>query len=62
MAEHALHPVFARLYARVAEMSERRGDAKNRRKLLTDRRGRVVEVGSGSGSNFAHYPTSISRV
>jgi hypothetical protein len=34
MAEHASHPVFARVYARVAEMSERRGGVAHRRKLL----------------------------
>jgi ubiquinone/menaquinone biosynthesis C-methylase UbiE len=62
MAEHASHPMFARIYARVAEMSERRGGAEHRRKLLTGLRGRVVEVGAGSGANFQHYPTSVSEV
>jgi ubiquinone/menaquinone biosynthesis C-methylase UbiE len=62
MAEHASHPVFARIYARVAEMSERRGGAAHRRKLLAGLRGRVVEVGAGSGANFQHYPTSVSEV
>jgi protein-L-isoaspartate O-methyltransferase len=62
MAEYASHPVFARIYARVAEMSERRGGAAHRRKLLAGLRGRVVEVGAGSGANFQHYPTSVSEV
>ena len=62
MAEHASHPVFARIYARVAEMSERRGGAEHRRKPLTGLQGRVVEVGAGSGANFQHYPTSVSEV
>jgi ubiquinone/menaquinone biosynthesis C-methylase UbiE len=62
MAEHASHPMFARIYARVAEMSERRGGAEHRRKLLADLQGRVVEVGAGSGANFQHYPTSVSEV
>jgi len=43
-------------------MSERRGGAEHRRKLLTGLRGRVVEVGAGSGANFQHYPTSVSEV
>jgi len=30
MAEHASHPAFARIYARVAEMSERRGGQSDR--------------------------------
>jgi ubiquinone/menaquinone biosynthesis C-methylase UbiE len=62
MAEHTSHPVFARIYTRVAEMSERRGGAAHRRKLLAGLRGRVVEVGAGSGANFQHYPTSVSEV
>jgi ubiquinone/menaquinone biosynthesis C-methylase UbiE len=62
MTEHAPHPVFARIYARVAEMSERRGGAEHRRKLLTGLAGRVVEVGAGSGANFRHYPSSVSEV
>jgi hypothetical protein len=62
MAEHASHPMFARIYARVAEISERRGGAEHRRKLLTGLQGRVVEVGAGSGANFRHYPTSVSEV
>jgi hypothetical protein len=47
-----------RIYARVAEIGERRGGAEHHRKLLTDLRGQVVEVGAGSGANFAHYPAS----
>ena len=62
MAEHASHPVCARIYARVAEISERRGGAEHRRKLLAGLQGRVVEVGAGSGANFQHYPTSVSEV
>jgi ubiquinone/menaquinone biosynthesis C-methylase UbiE len=58
----ATHPMFARVYAKVAEISERRGGAQHRRKLLADLRGRVLEVGAGSGANFQHYPTSVSEV
>ena len=38
--------------ARVAEMSERRGGAEHRRKLLSGLQGRVVEVGAGSGAKL----------
>ncbi len=62
MAECAAHPMFARVYARVAEISERRGGAEHRRKLLAGLRGRVIEVGAGSGANFKHYPSSVSGV
>jgi ubiquinone/menaquinone biosynthesis C-methylase UbiE len=56
------HPLFARIYTRVAEMSERRGGAAHRRELLAGLHGQVVEVGAGSGANFTHYPTSVSAV
>jgi protein-L-isoaspartate O-methyltransferase len=56
------HPIFARIYTKVAEMSERRGGAEHRHKLLAGLSGRVIEVGAGSGANFSHYPTSVSEV
>jgi len=56
------HPVFARTYTKVAEMSERRGGAEHRGRLLAGLSGRVVEVGAGSGANFAHYPTTVDEV
>jgi ubiquinone/menaquinone biosynthesis C-methylase UbiE len=62
MAKHPAHPVFARVYARVAEISERRGAAAHRRKLLAGLRDRVIEVGAGSGANFRHYPPSVAEV
>jgi ubiquinone/menaquinone biosynthesis C-methylase UbiE len=62
MVEHASHPMFARVYARVAEISERRGGGEHRQRLLAGLSGRVIEVGAGSGANFAHYPTTVSEV
>lgn len=56
------HPVFARVYTRFAEMSDRRGSAEHRRRLLAGLSGQVVELGAGSGANFAYYPTSVSEV
>jgi hypothetical protein len=43
-------------------MSERRGGAEHRRKLLAQLSGRVIEIEAGSGANFAHYPTTVSEV
>ncbi len=60
--ESIRHPIFARVYERIAEMSERRGGAEHRRKLLEGLSGRVIEVGAGSGANFAHYPSTVSEV
>ena len=62
MPEHVPHPVFARIYTRVAEIAERRGSAEHRRKLLAGLSGRVIEIGAGAGANFFHYPTSVSEV
>jgi len=56
------HPVFARVYERVAEIGERRGGAEHRQRLLAGLSGRVIEVGAGSGANFAHYPTTVDEV
>jgi ubiquinone/menaquinone biosynthesis C-methylase UbiE len=33
-----------------------------RRELLAGLHGEVVEVGAGNGLNFAHYPTTVTRV
>ncbi|MDB1090073.1 class I SAM-dependent methyltransferase [Streptomyces sp. ACA25] len=57
------HPVFARLYARVAGPAlERAGGDKHRRRLLAGLSGTVIEVGAGNGLNFPHYPPQVSRV
>lgn len=56
------HPVFARIYAKVAEMGERRGGAEHRQRLLAGLTGRVIEIGAGSGANFSHYPSTVSEV
>jgi ubiquinone/menaquinone biosynthesis C-methylase UbiE len=61
--EHAVkHPLFARAYARVAAHEDARGGAENREELLGGLRGRVVEIGAGVGSNFAHYPQGVTEV
>jgi ubiquinone/menaquinone biosynthesis C-methylase UbiE len=33
-----------------------------RRRLLADAAGRVVEIGAGTGLNFAHYPPAVTEV
>ncbi|HEY5192535.1 MAG TPA: class I SAM-dependent methyltransferase [Solirubrobacteraceae bacterium] len=62
MPEHSPHPVFARIYTRVAEIGERRGSAEHRQRLLAGLSGRVVEIGAGTGANFSHYPPAVSEV
>lgn len=53
------HPLFARFWKVVARgaMAGRDRDA-----LLAGLRGEVVEIGCGTGVNFAHYPPQVTRV
>lgn len=62
IAEEVRHPIFARVYERLARTAEGRGGAEHRRALLQGCGGRVIEIGAGSGANFAHYPASVSEV
>src|SRR5690606_4094190 len=55
------HPVFARWYAAAAPGMERLL-AQYRRALLAGLSGRVIEVGAGTGANFAHYPATVTEV
>lgn len=55
-------PLFARLYAAMAPRMDDDGLGALRSELLADLHGSVVEVGCGNGMNFAHYPSSVTRV
>jgi ubiquinone/menaquinone biosynthesis C-methylase UbiE len=55
-------PRFASGYPAAAERADRRGGAEHRRRLLQGLRGRVLELGAGSGRNFAHYPDTVTEV
>lgn len=56
------HPVFARVFGRLAATGERLGLAEVRARLLADAAGRLLEVGAGSGTNVAHDPPAVSQV
>ena len=56
------HPLFARAYARMSARHEPRGVAEHRRTLVEGLTGRVLELGAGTGLNFAHYPQSVREV
>lgn len=56
------HPVFARVWPRLAAAGERQGTAELRDRLLAGASGRVLEVGAGTGTNFGHYPPAVSDV
>jgi ubiquinone/menaquinone biosynthesis C-methylase UbiE len=62
MAGSHRHPIFARVYPRIARTAERGGAAEHRQTLLAGLRGRVIEVGAGHGLNFAYYPQTVTDV
>ena len=55
------YPVFARLWSLMSshEAAEIR---RHRDELLAGLSGRVIEVGAGVGTNFAHYPPTVEQV
>jgi SAM-dependent methyltransferase len=55
------HPVFARLWS-LASRHEPDRMRRHRDELLAGLSGRVIEVGAGAGSNFAHYPPTVEQV
>lgn len=59
---HLQHPRFARAYARAVEGMNGRGATKHRRALLAGLSGMVIEIGAGDGSNFEHYPPTVTEV
>lgn len=49
----------AALYDPFLSLGERRGMRARRRRLLSAARGRVLEIGAGTGLNLSHYPDQI---
>jgi ubiquinone/menaquinone biosynthesis C-methylase UbiE len=62
MSREVHHPVFARLFDRMAAKTEDQGAAEHRDQLLAGLGGRVIEVGVGNGLNFPHYPATVTEV
>ena len=62
MPDEVRHPRFARLYARFAPMEDRAGADAYRRELVAGLRGRVLEVGAGTGLSFRHYPATVTEL
>jgi len=61
LSEPVSHPIFARLFARLVRM-EGRVERAHRVAMLDGVAGRIVEVGAGSGANFAHYGPGVTEV
>jgi SAM-dependent methyltransferase len=55
------HPLFARLWS-VMSRHEPAEIRRHRDELLAGLSGRVIELGAGAGSNFAHYPSTVEHV
>lgn len=50
------------LYDPMLALGERAGMAQRRRAVLSNARGRVLEIGAGTGLNLEHYPPSLERL
>jgi len=56
-------PLFARyLWPRFSAGAMRAGEGEHRQRLLAGLTGRVIEIGAGSGLNFAYYPAEVTEV
>ncbi|AJT63154.1 hypothetical protein T261_1468 [Streptomyces lydicus] len=62
MVKAVSHPLFARVYPKINAYMEAHGSIEHRRELLAGVRGRVVEIGAGTGANFRHYPAEVEQV
>src|SRR5437879_1612702 len=60
--EKVRHPIAARLIERAMRSGEEHGQAEHRQRLLAGLSGRVLELGAGSGTNFRHYPSTVTEV
>ena len=54
--------IFALVYDRLLAETERAGLADHRAVLLADATGRVLEIGSGTGANLAHYGSAVESL
>jgi SAM-dependent methyltransferase len=54
--------VFAAIYDPTLWIGERAGMSCHRRELVTQARGRTVEIGSGTGLNLASYPGDLEEL
>jgi ubiquinone/menaquinone biosynthesis C-methylase UbiE len=56
------HRIFAAIYDRLLAGSEKAGLREMRAELLGAARGRVLELGAGTGLNLAHYPDRVGEL
>jgi SAM-dependent methyltransferase len=53
---------FAFFYPRLVERAENAGQRETRRELISEARGRTLELGAGSGLNLEHYTEAVSEL
>jgi ubiquinone/menaquinone biosynthesis C-methylase UbiE len=56
------HPFVAAIYDRISEREERKVLAPERRKLVGQARGKVLELAAGTGRNFPYYTQQVSEL
>ena len=56
------HPIFAAFFDRMSRGAEKRGLGELRDEVVGKASGVVVEIGAGTGRNFAHYPSAVREV
>ena len=61
MSTDIRNPFFARVYSRMVE-NEDREQVAHRQEALAGLTGRVFELGAGTGSNFAQYPSTVTAL
>jgi ubiquinone/menaquinone biosynthesis C-methylase UbiE len=54
--------IFAGFYDRLMAETEKAGLSDRRRGIITQARGRTVEIGAGTGLNLAHYPDAVDEL
>jgi ubiquinone/menaquinone biosynthesis C-methylase UbiE len=54
--------IFAATYDRCGASGEKKGIGAERKRLLADVQGRVLEIGAGTGANVEHYPPGVDVV
>lgn len=56
------HPIFTRVYGVLAEVGERTGLGRVRRRVLSSATGRLLIVGLGPGHDLDHLPPAVTSV
>ncbi len=53
---------FAAFYPRLVALAENAGQRETRRELISEARGRTLELGAGSGLNIPHYTSAVTEL